>query len=156
MNIALNHAPGAGLNGDLGHDSALQGYTGPGTTWNSEMNFYEPCPSAGVNDVLGHKSALWGYTVPDNLGKWDEFVQNHASGLIAHSVDLQSSVLPLYHCTAIPLPWFHDDTSNTLPGIAYDSFLLPHAFHSCCWHRTLVFVCCYHTSQAKASHFFVQ
>ena len=27
------------MNGALGHDSALQGYTGPGTTWADEMNF---------------------------------------------------------------------------------------------------------------------
>ena len=25
--------------GVLGHDSALKGYTGPGTTWANEMNF---------------------------------------------------------------------------------------------------------------------
>ena len=29
----------------LGHDSAVLGYTGPGTTWADEMNIcYEPCP----------------------------------------------------------------------------------------------------------------
>ena len=27
------------MNGVLGHDSALKGYTGPGTTWANEMNF---------------------------------------------------------------------------------------------------------------------
>ena len=27
------------MNGALGHDSALYGYTGPGTTWAHEMNF---------------------------------------------------------------------------------------------------------------------
>ena len=26
------------MNGVLGHDSALYGYTGPGTTWANEMN----------------------------------------------------------------------------------------------------------------------
>ena len=36
--------------GVLGHDSALQGYTGPGTTWANEIG------------VLGHDSALQGYT----------------------------------------------------------------------------------------------
>ena len=30
----------------LGHDSALEGYTGPGTTWVDEMNF-------GMNHVPG-------------------------------------------------------------------------------------------------------
>ena len=27
------------MTGILGHDSALQGYIGPGTTWANEMNF---------------------------------------------------------------------------------------------------------------------
>ena len=27
------------MNGVLGHDSALQGYTGPGTAWSNGMNF---------------------------------------------------------------------------------------------------------------------
>ena len=27
------------MNGVLGHDSALQGYTRPGTTWDKAMNF---------------------------------------------------------------------------------------------------------------------
>ena len=27
------------MNGDLGHESALEGYTGPGTTWTNEMKF---------------------------------------------------------------------------------------------------------------------
>ena len=32
----------------LGHDSALQGHTGPGTTWANEMNFVmERAPGAG-------------------------------------------------------------------------------------------------------------
>ena len=31
-----------------GHDSALQGYTGPGTTWDNEMNFgMKHAPGAG-------------------------------------------------------------------------------------------------------------
>ena len=36
--------------GVLGHDSALQGYTGPGTTWANEMNFVmNLTPGAGSN-----------------------------------------------------------------------------------------------------------
>ena len=36
------------LNGILGHDSALYGYTGPGTTWVNEMSFVmKHAPSAG-------------------------------------------------------------------------------------------------------------
>ena len=37
------------MNGVLGHDSALQGYAGPGTTWDNEMNFFMyNAPSAGL------------------------------------------------------------------------------------------------------------
>ena len=33
---------------DLGHDSALSGYTGPGTKWANEMNFImNHAPGAG-------------------------------------------------------------------------------------------------------------
>ena len=31
--------PESEMNCDLGHDSALQGYSGPGTTWANEVNF---------------------------------------------------------------------------------------------------------------------
>ena len=31
------------MNGAVGHDSVLQGYTGPRTTWANEM--YESCPN---------------------------------------------------------------------------------------------------------------
>ena len=34
------------MNGDLGHDSALQRYTGPGTTWANEINFMDHAPGA--------------------------------------------------------------------------------------------------------------
>ena len=38
--VALHHdSLGNEMNGGLGHDSALQGYTGPGTTLANEMNF---------------------------------------------------------------------------------------------------------------------
>ena len=37
------------VNGVLGHDSALQGYTGPGTVWVNEMNFgMNHAPGAGL------------------------------------------------------------------------------------------------------------
>ena len=56
------------MNGVQGHDSALQGYTGPRTAWANEINF-----------VMSHAPG---------------------AGSIAQPVDLQSSVLPLYHgCT---------------------------------------------------------
>ena len=57
--------------GVLGHDSALKGYAGPGTTWANEI----------MNGVLGHDSALKGYT---RLGAtWSNemhFGMNHAPG----------------------------------------------------------------------------
>ena len=38
------------MNGVLGYNSALRGYTGPGTTWANEMNFgYRPCPRCRIN-----------------------------------------------------------------------------------------------------------
>ena len=37
------------MNGILRHDSAVQGYTGPGSTWTNEMNFV-------MNHALGARS----------------------------------------------------------------------------------------------------
>ena len=37
---------------DVGHESALQGYTGPGTTWANEINL-------GLNHVPGAGSITW-------------------------------------------------------------------------------------------------
>ena len=33
--------------GVLGHDSALEGYTGPGPTWANEINLMNHAPGAG-------------------------------------------------------------------------------------------------------------
>ena len=39
------------MNGVAGHDSALQGYAWPGTTWDNEMNFgMNHAPGAGSID----------------------------------------------------------------------------------------------------------
>ena len=39
------------MNGVQGHNFALQGYTGPGTTWDNEMNFVmNHAPGAGWID----------------------------------------------------------------------------------------------------------
>ena len=35
----LCHVSSSGMNGVLGHDSALYDYTGPGTTWANKINF---------------------------------------------------------------------------------------------------------------------
>ena len=49
------------MNGVLGHDSALSGYTGPGTTWANEMNFgMEHAPGAGsLLDMLTCSPVLY-------------------------------------------------------------------------------------------------
>ena len=40
----------------LGHDFALEGYTGPGTTWSNEMNFVMTHdPGAGFNKKIKYK-----------------------------------------------------------------------------------------------------
>ena len=49
------------MNGVLDHDSALSGYTGPGTTWANEMNFViNHAPGAGsiARPFDQHSSAL--------------------------------------------------------------------------------------------------
>ena len=78
------------MNGVLGYESALLGYTGPETTWvNHEMN-----------GVLGHESALLGYTGPETTWANEmNSVMNHArgEGIITRPVGQQSSALPLYH-----------------------------------------------------------
>ena len=39
------------MNGVFSHDSALQGYTGPGTTWANEMNLaMKHAPGAGTKE----------------------------------------------------------------------------------------------------------
>ena len=38
------------MNGILGHDSALKGYTGPGITCDNEMNF---CYAPGAGSIAG-------------------------------------------------------------------------------------------------------
>ena len=42
-----------GRNGVLGHDSALQGYTGPGTTWVNEVNFVVKVTGCGSGQLSG-------------------------------------------------------------------------------------------------------
>ena len=69
------------MNGVSGHDSALQGYTGPGITW---ANMWL------MNGVSGHDSALYGYTGPGTTWVNEmDFVKNHApgAGSIARPVD---------------------------------------------------------------------
>ena len=41
--------------GVLGHDSALQGYTGPGKNLVNEMNCYESCPWCRI-DLSSYKN----------------------------------------------------------------------------------------------------
>ena len=52
--------PTPGMNGVLGHNSALQGYTGLGTNWANEMNF-----------VTNHAAGAW--SIADLLASSPEY-----------------------------------------------------------------------------------
>ena len=53
------------MNGGLSHDSALQGYTGLGTTWADGINFFmNHASGAGPVDQQSHVLLLLPWTTP--------------------------------------------------------------------------------------------
>ena len=71
----------------LGHDSALRGYIGPGTTWANEMNVH-------MNRAPGAGSASARKNVRKEVGL---ISSAPGAGSIARPVGQQIRALPLYH-----------------------------------------------------------